>query len=323
MRPGRAVVLGGSGFLGRHICDAFVAAGDEVIAVSRRLDRVPRARVVRLDLADTNPGTLRDLLAAAAPTVVVNAAGGVWGVSEEQLVASNVTVVRHVVTAVAGLPRPTRLIQLGSVHEYGPVPVGEPITEATEPNPVDPYGRTKLIGSRHVLDAAGYIDAAVLRVGNVTGPGAPTGSLLGRVASQLRAAAGTGEPAVLTLAPLRSKRDFVDVRDVARAVVAAATAPVRGAVVNVGRGEAVSVRWLVDTLIEASGLPARVVETADPAKGARGAGIEWQQIDPTTARRLLGWRPAWALTDSLRALWESAATQPESQPVLASRSTTS
>jgi nucleoside-diphosphate-sugar epimerase len=80
------------------------------------------------------------------------------------------------------------------------------------------------------------------------------------------------------------------------------------------------VRWLVDTLIEASGIPARVVETAEPAGGAhRGAGIDWQQIDPTTARRLLGWRPAWELTDSLRALWESAAPR----PVLASRSTPS
>jgi len=194
MRPRRAVVLGGSGFLGRHVCDAFVAAGAEVIAVSRRLDRLPGTRCVRLDVAETPPGTLRDLLAAAAPTVVVNAAGGVWGVSEEQQIASNVTLVRNVVAAVAGLPRPARLIHLGSVHEYGPVAVGQPIDESTAPNPVDPYGRTKLIGSRHVLAAcaAGRVDAAVLRVVNVTGPGAPAGSLLGRVAGQLRAAAGTG-----------------------------------------------------------------------------------------------------------------------------------
>jgi dTDP-6-deoxy-L-talose 4-dehydrogenase [NAD(P)+] len=82
---------------------------------------------------------------------------------------------------------------------------------------------------------------------------------------------------------------------------------VRGAVVNIGRGQAVSVRWLVDTLIAASGLPARVVEQAAPAAAARGAGIEWQQVDPSTARRLLGWRPAWALTDSVRALWEARA----------------
>jgi dTDP-6-deoxy-L-talose 4-dehydrogenase [NAD(P)+] len=318
MRPRRAVVLGGSGFLGRHVCDAFVAAGAEVIAVSRRLDRLPGTRCVRLDVAETPPGTLRDLLAAAAPTVVVNAAGGVWGVSEEQQIASNVTLVRNVVAAVAGLPRPTRLIHLGSVHEYGPVAVGQPIDESTAPNPVDPYGRTKLIGSRHVLAAcsAGRVDAAVLRVVNVTGPGAPAGSLLGRVAGQLRAAAGTGEPAVLRLAPLRALRDFVDVRDVARAVVAAATAPVCGAVVNIGRGEAVSVRWLVDTLIAASGLPARVVESVDPGAAARGAGIEWQEIDPATAHRLLGWRARLALTDSLCALWH------ETRAGLAPQSTT-
>ena len=306
----RALVLGGSGFVGRHVCAAFAAAGAEVIAVSRTITELPGTRTIRLDLADTDPWRLGDLLAAAAPTVVVNAAGRVWGVYGDELVSSNVTLVDRVVQVACALPRPVRLIHIGSVHEYGPVPFGQPIDERTPPRPVDPYGRTKLIGSQRVLDAcaAGRLDAVVLRVGNVTGPDTPAGSLLGRAAGQLAEAARNGEPAVLRLAPLRSRRDFVDVRDVARAITAAATAPVRGAVVNIGRGEAVSVRWLVHALIEASGLPARVEERADPAGNAhRGTGIDWQQIDPSAARRLLGWQPRLTLRESLRALWEACA----------------
>jgi dTDP-6-deoxy-L-talose 4-dehydrogenase [NAD(P)+] len=89
---------------------------------------------------------------------------------------------------------------------------------------------------------------------------------------------------------------------------------VRGAVLNIGRGEAVRVRWLVDTLIAASGLDARVVEQAPATTSARGAGIDWQQIDPSAAHRRLGWQPVWALTDSVRALWAARAAAAGLQP---------
>ena len=48
----RALVLGGSGFVGRHVCAAFAAAGAEVIAVSRTITELPGTRTIRLDLAE-------------------------------------------------------------------------------------------------------------------------------------------------------------------------------------------------------------------------------------------------------------------------------
>ncbi|WP_198348196.1 NAD-dependent epimerase/dehydratase family protein [Plantactinospora sp. KBS50] len=173
--------------------------------------------------------------------------------SDEELTASNVTLVRRLVAAVAELPWRPRLVHLGSVHEYGPVPAGALIREGDEPRPVSPYGRTKLLGTEAVLAAVrrGAIDATVLRVVNVSGPGTPARSLLGQVARQLYAhrcrpavanahpgpaggpgltglaTTGCAAPAVLRLAPLRAYRDFVDVRDIADAVCAAAAAPSR------------------------------------------------------------------------------------------------
>ena len=263
-----------------------------------------------LDLAGADLATLTGMLAAMRPRVVVNAAGAVWGVSDEELTASNVTLVRRLVAAMAGLPWRPRLVHLGSVHEYGPVPAGTPIREDTQPRPVSPYGRTKLLGTDAVLAAgwAGDIDATVLRVVNVSGPGTPARSLLGQVAHQLLAARdGTGR-AVLRLAPLRAHRDFVDVRDIAEAVCAASAASDPGPVANIGRGEAVSVRWLVDQLIAESGVPAEVIEhDGQSAEAERGSGIEWQQVDIGTARRRLCWRPRRGLAESLAALWAHSA----------------
>lgn len=300
------VVLGGNGFLGRHTCGTFAATGVPVISVSRRPARLPSARSVAIDLTDGDVPRMIGMLTAMRPAAIVNAAGAVWGVTDEELRASNVTLVRRLVEAVSALPWRPRLVHLGSVHEYGAVDAGHPIREDTVPNPISQYGRTKLLGAEIVLDAVrrGDCDATVLRVVNVSGPGTPAGSLLGQVAGQLAAARRDRREAILHLAPLRARRDFVDVRDIADAVYAAAYAPDPGPIVNIGRGTAVSVRWLVHELITASGVPAQVVEHPESDAGAeRGSGIDWQQIDATAARERLGWRARHALGESLAALW--------------------
>lgn len=304
---GTALVLGGGGFVGRHVCRAFSAAGHDVVRVSRTPPPKGSAEPgVALDLLTAPPRDLMALLRTVRPAVVVNATGAVWDVTLRQMTAVNVRLVRRLTAALAAQDEPPRLVQLGSVYEYGPVPRGTPLDEAAPERPGSAYGRTKLRGSRLVLDAAaqGRLDAVVLRLSNVVGPGSPRSSLLGRVAGQLADAARRGTPALLRLAPLRAERDFVDVRDVTDAVVAAASRPVTGRVLNVGRGEAVHVRRMVDGLIEASGVRALIVE--EGGDEVRGAGLERQEVDCTAARAALGWAARRDLDESLRALWHQA-----------------
>jgi nucleoside-diphosphate-sugar epimerase len=172
--------------------------------------------------------------------------------------------------------------------------------------PTTPYGRTKLRGTELVLDAAaaGRVPGVVLRVTNVLGAGAPAVSLAGRVAAQLAHAARAGTPAVLSLSPLHAERDFVDARDVAEAVLRAARAPVVGRLVNVGSGQPVPVRTVVERLIAVSGVPATVHETGSQ-ESSRSLHLDWQEADIRLAKELLDWQPRHPLDDSLRALWES------------------
>jgi dTDP-6-deoxy-L-talose 4-dehydrogenase [NAD(P)+] len=302
----KVVVLGGTGFLGRHICSGFVSAGYDVLSVARRPTGIPGARFLPLDLFAASPSALAAMLTAERAAVVVNATGGVWGVTASQMKRLNVGLVEHLVGAVAAMPWRPRVVHLGSVHEYGMVAVGQAINERTRADPVSPYGMTKLRGTQVVLTAteSGRIDGVVLRVANVVGAGAPPDSLLGRVATQLSDAARAGERAVFRLSPLRAKRDFVDARDISDAVTAAAGAPVSGAVINVGRGEAVSVRLLVDKLIATSGVRADVVEEEPEERELiRGGDVDWQLADIRAARELLDWAPTRTLDESLQALW--------------------
>jgi nucleoside-diphosphate-sugar epimerase len=310
------VVLGGNGFLGRRICERFVAADVPVISVSRRPATIPDTRSIAIDLASSEHARIVGMLTAMRPAAIINAAGAVWAVTEDDLHHSNVTLVERLVEAVAALPWRPRLVQLGSVHEYGAVAEGQLIREDIEPRPLSPYGRTKLQGTRVVLKAieAGDIDATVLRLANVSGAGTPRHSLLGLVGSQLAEAYRERRTAVLRLAPLKDRRDFIDVRDVTDAIFAAAYAPAPGPVLNIGRGEAVSVRWLVEELITASAVPAELDEQPDrPAGIAGGKSISFQQADITAATQTIGWQPRRALGESLAALWAHARDHDESE----------
>ncbi|WP_405872864.1 NAD-dependent epimerase/dehydratase family protein [Streptomyces sp. NBC_00005] len=291
---GRTVlVLGATGFVGGHVCRAFAAAGWRVAGVARtvRGARTPY-EIHELDLVAAEPARVAELVGRHRADVVVNAAGAVWGVTQAEMDLGNRDLVHRLIAA-----GPPRLIQLGSVHEYGPVP-RTAITEATPTAPVTPYGRSKLAGARALLDSG--TNGLVLRVSNVSGPGTSAVSLLGMVAAHL--AARSAEP--LRLAPLLAHRDFVDVRDLADAVVAAAASEVTGRVVNIGGGEATSVRDLVARLVALDGRGAGIVQA--PVAGGRPPEAEWQRMDVSLARTLLGWRPRRSLEESLRDLLSSA-----------------
>ncbi|MFI6277223.1 NAD-dependent epimerase/dehydratase family protein [Streptomyces sp. NPDC050988] len=307
-----AVVVGGSGFLGRHICAALQARGARVLSLARR--PAPGIPSARINVVDEASATLADLFIEHGTTVLVNAAGAVWGYDEQALEESNVRLVERLRDAVAKVPHQVRVVQLGSVFEYAMPAPGRHLTEDAPPNPSTAYGRSKLRGSEIVLDAtrAGLLDGVVLRATSCAGPGLPSSSLLGRTVAELRDAAIRGKAAVIRLAPLTAERDFVDCRDLAAAVVAAATVPVVGRTVNIGSGSAVSVRRLVDLLVSVSGVQATIVEE-DTSTG-RSAGVDWLAVNTGLAERMLGWCPRHSLASTVRAMWSEATTNAEEGP---------
>ncbi|MYW01596.1 NAD(P)-dependent oxidoreductase [Streptomyces sp. SID3343] len=300
----RVAVLGGTGFIGRPLCAALTARGHHVLAIGRREPAVPvAATFVPFDVSDAAPEALAALFREHGVTCVINAAGGMWGLSDEEMVHANVTLVDNVLAAASALRPAPRVVQLGTVHEYGLTPVGVVMREDTTARPVMPYGELKLRCTERIARAveADDLDAIVLRVGNVVGAGQPAHSLLGNVADRLSAGAGEGEPLRLTFATLGARRDFVDLDDVVDAVVTAAESTARG-VFNVGGGSGVAARDMVRMLVTASGVPAEVVEesSTDAAPGE-----QWQCLDIGKADELLKWRPTRSLDRSMAALWAS------------------
>jgi nucleoside-diphosphate-sugar epimerase len=301
----RLLILGASGFLGGHVWRQATLAGAEVVTAGRApLPGSPAHH--RLDLASGDPGPVAEVIASVAPDAVANCAGATAG-PPDALAAGNITGPYTLVRAMQLAGTRTRLVHLGSAAEYGGAEPPDPLDESAPPRPGAVYGVTKLAGTRLVeLGRAAGLDAVVLRVFNPVGAGAPDGSLPGRVAIQLHRALATGTD--VRLGPLDAVRDFVDARDVAAAVLAAAAAPaLPHAVVNVGSGTGAPARTLVKELIAVAGYGGPVHE--DSAGSARSGDLDWQQADISRARADLGWRPCRDLASSVADLWEGNSDQ--------------
>ncbi|MEV8504783.1 NAD(P)-dependent oxidoreductase [Actinoplanes sp. NPDC051475] len=301
----RVLVIGGTGFVGRHVCAALTAVGADVSVLARRMPGSPGPPAQVLDITGTDPQEIARLVRRSRADVVVNCAGAVWQPTPAELEAGNVELVRRLTRGLAGLRPAPLLIQLGSVHEYGAGAGDGPTPETFATGPVTDYGRSKLRGTEVALAASrdGEPAAVVLRAANTTGPGLPRGSLLGGVAGRLADFARGPRPAgavlELDLPPLTAQRDFVDIRDLADAVVAAAAAPVeavRGEVLNIGSGRALPVRHLVDRLVALSGLPVRIT---DRPGGTARRDVDLLLLDTAKAHKLLGWEPRRDLDASL------------------------
>lgn len=304
MSDGRVVVFGGTGFLGRQIAEDLVASGHDALVVARHAPKATTGyRFRAVDVSGVPAVELAAMLTAERPETVVNATGGKWGLTGRGLEASCVGATQAILAALALTSLVPRFVHLGSVLEYGLAARDASEAAQRSSRPANEYDRFKLTATEAVLSAAtaGTVDAVVLRLANVTGPGVPPASLLGLVAYCLVDAADRGEHAKIELTALDARRDYVDVRDVSDAVQAATRVPSATLPIAIGRGESVPVRTLVTMLIDISQVPATVLELPAPASAATAQ--DWTRVDLRPARDLLGWTPRRTLSEAIRALW--------------------
>ncbi|MDH6111654.1 nucleoside-diphosphate-sugar epimerase [Kitasatospora sp. MAP12-15] len=295
----RILLLGADGFLGRHIATALRALPQAELATGGRRE----THDLRVDLKTAQLAGFAADLAELAPDVVVNCAGAVAGsaLHQAEVNARGPALLCEALQLAA----PTaRLVHLGSAGEYGACERDTSLTESCEPRPGGIYGVTKLAGSLAVAESA--LDAVVLRVFNPVGPGSPAASLPGRLAGELAKALTDG--GAVTVGDLSAYRDFVDPRDVARAVALAVTAdgPLPR-ILNIAGGRAQPVRAIAEGLVAASGFTGRINESG--AGSQRSAAVSWSQADISAAEKALGWQPAISLPDTLRDLWQTAGTE--------------
>jgi GDP-4-dehydro-6-deoxy-D-mannose reductase len=291
------LLIGARGFTGAHVREAAESAGLRVLAASRESG----GDGVFCDLLD--PGSVGACVESAAPDLVVNMAGAAsvaasWERPGEAF-AVNAAGVLHLLEAVARHAPAAHLLCVSSAEVYGePSEERLPFGEELALEPVTPYGASK--AAMEVLCgqyARGRgLRIATIRAFNQLGPGQSPSSAASGFARQIAAAEAAGAERVeLAVGNLAAARDFTDVRDTARAFVAASQQELTG-IYNLCSGKALKLEALVEEMAKATPLPVEIVP--DPSL-ARPADPAVAYGNPTRLREATGWAPEIPLSQSV------------------------
>lgn len=212
----RALVIAGYSFVGRHLAGEFRNSGFDVTITARRVnpgDQSARA----CDILDRS--SVEHVIRLVRPDVVIQCAGITDPNHEELARQVHIAGTTHVLEAVREYASESVFVALGSAAEYGPASVSAlPLNETYEPQPGGTYGETKLAQTKLVERAAAAGQRAyVVRPFNIIGPGLPAFYFAAGLARRLREF-GDATPREFDVFNAQATRDFIDVRDVARAV---------------------------------------------------------------------------------------------------------
>jgi GDP-4-dehydro-6-deoxy-D-mannose reductase len=300
------LVLAGNSFVGRHLCRALRERGLQVVATARGADAPPGTE--RCDLTDRE--RVEEVVAAARPQAVFQCAGATGTEDPRVLYGLHVGGTLNVLAAVARHAPAAPVALLGSAAEYGPVaPEALPVKEDHPAAPRSFFGASKLAQTEVARAAAAEwnLRVVVVRPFNVIGPGLPQHYFAASLAERLLKARAAGASEEVPVVNADATRDFVDVRDVAEALLRLLTGAVPDAgamaLYNIATGRETPVRRVAERLCELAG----GFKAVDAEAGRSRSGISRSCGDVSRLRDTIGWSPRISWEQSIEDFWRSVA----------------
>lgn len=313
------LVTGGAGYIGAHVVEAMRDAGDDVVV----LDDLSSGDPARVEGVPVVVGSVLDgdVVARALREHAIR--GVVHLAGKKQVEESvrrplhyyreNVEGLRVLLEAVsdAGVES---FVFSSSAAVYG-APALDLVPEDVECRPVNPYGRTKLIGEQMVADVAlatglRYVNLRYFNVAGCSRPELADRGVSNLVPMVIQRLVDGAAPRVFggdyPTPDGSCIRDFIHVADVAAAHVAAARALADGRVTaltaNIGRGEGISVHEMIAAIRHVTGTAGR--SWSEPEVVPRRAGDPPSVVAAVDRIRAeLGWKARWGLDDMVTSAW--------------------
>jgi UDP-glucose 4-epimerase len=287
-----ALVTGGAGFIGRALVRELISTGRHVVAVDNLSVYRGHAAPGLPDGAELVAGDVRNgsfmqsVLERTRPSAVFHLAAIHYipdcDRDPAECVSVNVAGAASMLDACVKARLAPSCVLASTAAVYAPSETAH--REDSVLGPIDIYGLSKQ-WLEQVADLYARRDAmriSVARLFNVYGPGETNPHLIPSLIDQAL------EGGVIQVGDLTTKRDYVHVSDVAKALVAMADLTQDGAParINVGTGRAMSGRVVLDTIGRCIG---RTLEVATDASRLRPVDRPLLLSDPQRAMDVLGW----------------------------------
>lgn len=295
----KVLVTGGAGFIGSHTVETLLGKGYEVTILdnfhSSSVDNVKglRAEIRRVDIRDFE--RMKEEVKEAEAIVHLAAIVSLEEALRNPQLTLGVNVMGTLnVLELARVRDVKRLVYASSVAVYGEPPK-LPVEEGMELRPINLYGYSKLAGEElaELYHKAYGLNVTSLRYFNVYGPRMRKGPYSGVIYKFLERLSKGLSPVIH--GDGRQTRDFVYVKDVAKANLVAIESGLSYGVFNVGTGRQTSIIELSEFLSQIFNMH------LDPVfRPPRPGDIRRSCADITKIEDALGWRPETGLKDGLR-----------------------
>jgi GDP-L-fucose synthase len=294
----RALVTGGSGFLGRHVLERLRQAGCQSIVAPRRAE---------YDLRDVRD--VSRLYDDVRPSVVVHLAAAVGGIGANQdrpaeFFFDNLIMGTQLLDQAWRHEVP-KFVAIGTVCAYpsaAPVPFREEDLWSGYPEETNaPYGLAKkmlLVQSQAYRQQYGYNSVFLLPV-NLYGPGdnfdPRTSHVIPALIRKCLEAVERGDEEVVLWGDGTPTREFLYADDAAEGIVLATERYNSSEPVNLGSGEEISIAGLANRIAEAVGFSGRIVWD-----GSKPNGQLRRRLDTEKAVARFGFRATTSFGEGLR-----------------------
>ena len=298
----RVLITGMTGFAGRHLAEYILANHPEaeVFGIVRWRSRMEnilhlegKIKLLEADLKDMV--SLKSCLEEAKPDRIFHLAAQSfvptsWKCPAETF-ATNALGQINLFEAVLSLKLSPRIQVAGSSEEYGQVNADEiPMKETNPLRPLSPYAVSKV-----AQDLLGYqyfksygLKVVRTRGFNHTGPRRGEVFVTSSFAKQIVEIEKNKKDPVISVGNLEAKRDFSDVRDIAKAYWLSLEKGEDGEVYNIGSGVARSMKEVLETLLSLSKVDVRV--QVDPSR-LRPSDVPILLADSSKFMSQTGWKP--------------------------------
>lgn len=304
----KALVTGAAGFIGSTLSDYLLARGASVVGLDCFTDYYPRAQkeanvrqarshaafsLIESRLEDTD---LTGVLDGVTHIFHLAAQAGVrksWGREFDTYTTNNIEATQRLLEACVGRPI-ERLVYASSSSVYGDA-VAIPMREDALPQPVSPYGVTKLAAEQlcHLYHVNYGVPTVSMRYFTVYGPRQRPDMAFRRFFEAVR------DGRQITLyGDGGQTRDFTFVGDAVAATATAAVRGVPGRAYNIGGGSRVSLTQVIELIGRAAGRPVSVQQEPTQKGDMRDT-----YADTSLAVQDLGFAPGTSLQDGLAAEW--------------------